>query len=73
GARPVMFDRPDARHWLGDHAEYIPEGSHAEVVTALAHLVSRPYRPVTPAESAWATATFDWRTIIGGFWERVLR
>lgn len=71
GARPVMFDREDAWHWLGEHAEYIPEDD--QVVASLSQLVTRPYRPVTTDEIAWARETFDWGRIVRGFWDRCVR
>lgn len=70
GARPVMFDRPDARAWMGEYAEYIPEVP--DVRPYLMELASlKHYRPVTREEMDWVRATFDWGRIARGFWARV--
>lgn len=72
GARPVMFDREDARHWLGDKAEYIQEGSDLDIVEQLAVLVNGPYRAVTADEIRWVRDQFSWEKMVRGFWERVV-
>jgi glycosyltransferase involved in cell wall biosynthesis len=69
GARPVMFDREDARQWFGDHAEYIDEGG--DIPRQLDQLLRRPYRPVTAEEIAWVKETFSWQTMAEKFWARV--
>jgi hypothetical protein len=69
GARPVMFNRPDA-HWLSDSAEYLDEDR--DISPQLIELLGRPYRPVTPDEIAWVRERFAWEPIVRGFWERVL-
>lgn len=71
GARPVMFDRPHYRQWFGSLAEYVPEGSEAEVTDALAALFARGARPVTDDERAEAMRRFDWPSIVAGFWKTV--
>ena len=71
GARPVCFDAPHYRHWLGDFAEYVPEGDFTSVAQALTALFRGPYRPVTTAEIEAAKVRFDWRTFVHGFWERL--
>ncbi len=70
GARPVLFDREHYRHWYGDLAEYVPEGSRPEVMDSLEALFRSPRRPVIKAEGVEARKRFDWPRIIGGFWER---
>ncbi len=71
GARPVVFDTPDY-HWnYGDHAEYIHEGTRAEVVEQLVALFKAGPRGVTEEERADAVERFNWATIIGGFYERL--
>lgn len=69
GARPVMFDAPHYRRWFGEHAEYVPEVGPDELVEHLVELMSKPVRPVTPAERSLVAQTFDWKTIVTRFWE----
>jgi len=71
GARPVMFNRVDARGWLGSAAEYIEEGSDGAVIDQLRALLTRPARPVTAEERAWAAATFRWETLARKWWAAV--
>ena len=73
GARPVMFAREDAEHWLGDSAEYIQEGSFDDVVAQLEALVQREYRPVTADEIAWVGREFSWQRMAERFWSAVPR
>ena len=68
GARPVLFDRPHYRHWFGSHAEYILEGTPAEVEAALIEALAREARPVTEEERAEVLAKFNWRTVITQVW-----
>lgn len=69
GSRPVMFDREDARHWLGDHAEYIQETDDAGIVEQLQVLARGPYRPVTEEERRWVSQTFSWQEVAKRFWD----
>lgn len=69
GARPIMFDKPHYTQWFGEHAEYVPEVPSDELVDHLLELVSKPVRPVTPAERSLVVQTFDWKKIVTGFWE----
>lgn len=69
GARPVMFDRPEARRWFDGHAVFVPERSGAELVGILSAVFSRPPAPVTPAERAEAARKFDWAGVAGRFWD----
>lgn len=71
GARPVVFDTPDYRWCYGNHALYIPEGSRAEVVDSLVEIFKRGAPPVTPEERELAVARYDWKKIVGGFYERL--
>lgn len=69
GARPIMFDAPHYTQWFGEHAEYVPEGPADEVYEAVLKIVSRPVRPVTPAERTLCAQKFDWKKLVTGFWE----
>ena len=72
GARPVMFDAPHYQRWMGDLAEYVPEGSFEEVTEALTALFSRPVRAVREVERIEAARRFSWPLLCGQFWERIL-
>jgi hypothetical protein len=71
GARPIVFDAPHYSQWFGEHVEYVPEVAPAELVDALMEIMSKPVRPVTPAERSLVAATFDWKKLVAGFWEAV--
>lgn len=73
GARPVMFDREDARHWLGPHAEYITEGPDESIRWQLDTLVRGKYRAVTPDEVQWVKETFSWEAMATKFWAAIPR
>ncbi len=69
GARPIVFDAPHYRQWLGEHALYIPEDDRvADSVAACL----QTYAPVTSDEMRWVKEKFSWKPIIEGFWERAL-
>lgn len=70
GARPIMFDREDARTWHGDAARYVPEGDGAPLVEALEALLRAPYEPVCREDVEDARIRFDWARIVRGFWSR---
>lgn len=72
GARPIMFDRPHYRRWFDGFAEFIPEGTVAEVTDSLEKLFRDGARPVTQAERMAASDYFSWESIVEGFWERVI-
>jgi len=73
GSRPIMFDVPHYRRWFGDHAEYVPEVGFDEVVAAITEILSKPVRPVTPAERTHVLELFDWKKLVTGFWQEALR
>ena len=70
GARPIMFDREDARHWMGEHAYYIRES--APIVAQLQQIVQVPPVPVSEAERQWVKDTFSWARFAAEWWARVL-
>lgn len=72
GARPVVFDRPEMRHWYGDHAVYVPECHGDLLIQHLWEVFSTPPVPVSADEHAAVLSAFNWRTITAGFWERVM-
>ncbi len=82
GARPIVFDRPHYQAWYGPWAEFIPENGTGQglvlekneaMTDALADILRRGPRPVTPEEIAAARARFDWQTIVVGFWSHIGR
>lgn len=71
GARPVCFRRPHYELWYGEHAEYVDETDFGVVVEQLMTLVTAPYRAVGASEIRWAQDRFDWRKLVGEFWQRL--
>jgi len=71
GARPIVFDRPDMRHWYNDFASFVPECSGEELVSHLCAVMGRA-RPVTQTERDAVLARFDWGTLAREFWGRLL-
>ncbi len=84
GARPIVFDAPHYRSWLGEHALYIREYDYppdmgdyrrdldsAAITTQIAACL-QTYAPVTSDEMRWVKEKFSWKPIIEGFWERAL-
>lgn len=72
GARPIVFDRPEMRHWFGDFAVFIEEGTREEVIESLKNVFEKGAEPVTSEEKELVAKKFDWQPIISGFWERIL-
>jgi hypothetical protein len=72
GARPIMFDRPDAHAWFGDHAEYVPEVHGEPLVKELMNVLSRNGHPVTEEERTEVLYQFDWHRIARGFWNKIM-
>lgn len=72
GARPVVFDTPDYRYNYREFAEYIHEGTRAEVVDQLVQLFKQGARPVTESELSEARHWFNWERVCGEFWGRCL-
>lgn len=72
GARPIVFDVPHYTHWFGEFAELVPEVAPEELKQHLFAIMSKPVRPVTPAERSHVAQTFNWKTLATGFWEASL-
>lgn len=68
GARPVCFDRAHYRQWFEPWAVFIREGGREEVIDSLEAVFREGPRPVTKVEREEAKVFFDWKPIIGGFW-----
>lgn len=69
GARPICFDRPDARHWFGKLAEFIPEDNN--VSESIRKLFVKRAKPVSEKEKKYVRTHFNWKTITKGFWKRL--
>lgn len=72
GARPICFDTPGYRYWFNEHAVFVPELPHNELVEALVEILARDPDPVTPEERAAVLEHFNWATIFGEFWSLLL-
>jgi len=72
GARPIVFDKPHYTDWFGGLAEVIVEGDYAHVSDQLVQLLRQGAHPVSASQRAEAVRRFDWKTICGGFWERLV-
>lgn len=73
GARPIVFDAPHYRHWLGDHACYLTETDDpVRLIEDLRQVLSTDPVLVTSDERDWLRETFHWKTLAQGFWERAL-
>jgi hypothetical protein len=71
-ARPIVFDQPHYREWLGEHADYVPEVEADVLKPLLAEILSTPPRPVTATERADVLSLCNWEALCGQFWEAVL-
>lgn len=69
GARPICFDRPDARHWFGKLAEFIPEDNN--VSESIRKLFVKRAKPVSAKEKKYVKIHFDWEKICKGFWQNL--
>lgn len=72
GARPVMFDRDEARRWFDGLAAFVPETDNPEQLTASLEALFEHGNPVvTLEERALALERFNWKTLVPAFWARV--
>ena len=72
GARPIVFDRPEMRHWFGQFAIFIQEGSRDSVIDNLEMIFRQGSTPVEEWQKALIREKFNWQYIIDGFWRRIL-
>lgn len=73
GARPVVFDRVEMKHWFGSFAEVIPECHGQELVDRLKVLLSHPPDPVKMEERRTVIGDFSWERIATAFWDGLLK
>ena len=72
GARPIMFDRPEARKWFDDLAYFVPETTdEAALQVSLEQVLRFASAEVHPAARELALQRFNWRPLVEGFWARV--
>lgn len=71
GARPILFNSRDYRHWYEPFGEFIEETDRQGVVDQLVELFKRGARPVTAEEREQAVERFNWKTIVEWFYERL--
>lgn len=72
GARPIVYDKPHYRRWFNNFAIFIPEGTREEVIDSLIKIFKEGAEPITEKEKILAKDMFNWQTIIGEFWKRLL-
>jgi glycosyltransferase involved in cell wall biosynthesis len=72
GARPIVFDRSDMRHWYDGHAVFVPEVHGQELITILTGLLRQPPPRVSADERQTIVERFSWSTVVRNFWERAL-
>jgi hypothetical protein len=72
GARPIVFDRPDNRHWFENLALFIPEASGGKIVKDLNKIFENGAKPVTKTEINKVKRRFNWKKIIPEFWRKIL-
>jgi len=71
GARPIVFDRADNRHWFGEHATYVSEESGDSLMNKLAKIFGQEPVPVSADERVTVLAKFNWKTLVSEFWDLV--
>lgn len=71
GCRPICFDTPLYRHWYGDLARYVKEGTDVETFVDIFRVMKEEYAPVTDEEKELVIEKFSWKNVAGKFWERV--
>lgn len=72
GAIPIVFDRPETRHWFEDLAVFISEESSEELVKSLEYILRDSFNIDWKHKKRIVKERFNWETIIKGFWERIL-
>lgn len=71
GARPILFDRPEAHQWFDGLGIFIRETKRASIINNIEKVFRRGPVPVTNAEITETRGRFNWKPIIEGFWERI--
>lgn len=72
GCRPIVFDRPEMRHWFGDFAVFIKETDRGGVIDQLEAVFKGVSRTTTYSERKAIRHKFNWETIVRGFWSRIV-
>lgn len=71
GARPIVFDRPDNRHWFGNHVEYVTECQGVPLTEQLVKIFLSTDPHVSVQERDAVLAKFNWKKLVTGFYDRV--
>jgi len=71
GARPIVFDRSEMRHWYDGHAVFVPEVPSDQLIEVLVKELGKDPRAVTDQEQKEVRQRFQWGPIVHGFWERL--
>jgi hypothetical protein len=72
GARPIVFNRPDMRHWYAGHAIMVDECGGDPLVEALTRIFQTLRCPVSWSEREEVVARFSWERMASEFWKAVL-
>lgn len=73
GAIPIVFDRPDMRHWYDGMAVFIPESTGAVLVNHLRAVFANPPDAWdSDAAHLYTRTRFDWHVIAPSVWARIL-
>lgn len=72
GARPIMFDRPDAHQWFDGHAYFVKECHGDELIDLLVPVLTQAPTPVGTNERVEVLIRFDWDRLCNEFWRRIL-
>jgi hypothetical protein len=72
GARPIVFDRPEMRHWYEGLARFIPEVSGEALIKILTEVLQERPEPITDGMKTLVAETFSWKFICERFWKGVL-
>ena len=71
GARPICFDTPLYRHWYGNLARYVKEGTQRETSDDIIRVMTDEYAVVTDDEKTEVRNRFGWKNVSKKFWEKV--
>lgn len=71
GCRPLVFDRPETRHWFSGFAEFIPECSGGELINRLEQIFRNRPSSITRHEFEVIERSFNWERIVSAFWRQL--
>jgi hypothetical protein len=68
GARPIVFNREEMRHWFNDHAVFVHETSGEHLTSSIGYHMRNDPKPVSERERQEVLRKFSWASITEGFW-----